>query len=174
VSGRDARWPLTISTSDLRRADTVRVDPTQRLTFIVARVAAEISARGAAAISGLRLDGRQLLVLMALGSQEPVSQRELGERLGIDRTTMVQTIDRLEAAGRVGRSRSPQDRRAYDVRMTAAGRRALARANEALKRCEEEFVAGLSQRERETLRLLLLRLPHKPVVVSGEHGPPDA
>ena len=103
------------------------MDPSERLTYTIARVAAEISHRGASAVAALGLDTRALLVLIALWSKQPLTQRELSERLGIDRTTVVQVIDRLEADGRVARRRNPEDRRAYDVTITPGGRKVLAR-----------------------------------------------
>jgi DNA-binding MarR family transcriptional regulator len=81
---------------------------------------------------------------------------------------MVQTIDELEADGRVARRRNPTDRRAYDVTITPEGKRVLARANAALQRCELEFVKDLTPSERETLMALLVRLPHKPLVFDHE------
>jgi DNA-binding MarR family transcriptional regulator len=50
----------------------------------------------------------------------PLSQQAIGERLRIDRTTMVALIDSLERAGYVKRERNPGDRRAYVITLTAA------------------------------------------------------
>ena len=40
----------------------------------------------------------------------------------VDRTTMVAIVDELEAAGFVDRQRNPEDRRAYALEATDAGR----------------------------------------------------
>ena len=56
------------------------------------------------------------------------------------------------------RERHPADRRAYALRVTAQGRRTLARASRAIQRTEEEFLAPLSERERTQLKRTLRRL----------------
>jgi DNA-binding MarR family transcriptional regulator len=57
------------------------------------------------------------------GERRSWSQQAIGERLRIDRTTMVALIDDLERAGYVKRGRNRDDRRAYVITLTAAGRR---------------------------------------------------
>ena len=66
-----------------------------------------------------------LPVLLAL-SDGPASQRELADRLSVNRTVMVQIIDRLEGGGLVERRRQPLDRRSYALELTDEGRRKLA------------------------------------------------
>jgi MarR family transcriptional regulator, lower aerobic nicotinate degradation pathway regulator len=88
----------------------------------------------------------------------PLSQQAIGERLRVDRTTMVSLIDELERKGYVKRERNPDDRRAYVIRLTPAGRRAQARAEQAVDRQASEFFGRLSEAEREELSRLLTRL----------------
>ena len=52
--------------------------------------------------------GRHFRVLAVLGEGESLSQLEIGERLGIDRNTMVLLLDDLEALGLVARRRGPR------------------------------------------------------------------
>jgi DNA-binding MarR family transcriptional regulator len=87
-----------------------------------------------------------------------LSQQAIGERLRIDRTTMVALIDELEQKGYVKRERNPDDRRAYTITLTSAGRRAQARAEKAVDVQALEFFGRLSEREREELHRLLARL----------------
>jgi MarR family transcriptional regulator, lower aerobic nicotinate degradation pathway regulator len=87
-----------------------------------------------------------------------LSQQAIGERLRIDRTTMVSLIDDLERAGYVKRERNPEDRRAYVIKLTAAGRRAQARAEEAVDAHALQFFGRLSEAERQELHRLLARL----------------
>jgi len=51
----------------------------------------------------------------------PISRHELGEQLGIDRTTMVELIDDLEGQGVVVRRRNAADRRSYSIQLTPQG-----------------------------------------------------
>lgn len=91
-----------------------------------------------------------------------LSQQAIGERLRIDRTTMVSLIDDLERAGYVKRERNPDDRRAYVITLTAAGRRAQARAEEAVDAHALHFFGRLSEAERQELHRLLARLIEPP------------
>jgi DNA-binding MarR family transcriptional regulator len=87
-----------------------------------------------------------------------LSQQAIGEQLRIDRSTMVSLIDDLERAGYVKRERNPDDRRAYVITLTAAGKRAQARAEKAVDAHALQFFGQLSKPEREQLHGLLSRL----------------
>ncbi len=134
------------------------MDPTQRLTFVITEVAAEVIDRAEAAIAHLGLDRRSLRVLFTLAQGPETSQQYLGQQLGIDRTTMVSVVDELEAAGRLVRERSARDRRSYVLQITPAGYTCLAEADLVLQHCEDEFVATLSPAQRSQLLKLLLTL----------------
>jgi DNA-binding MarR family transcriptional regulator len=84
-----------------------------------------------------------------------LSQQAIGEQLRIDRTTMVSLIDDLERLGYVRRERNPGDRRAYVITLTPAGKRAQARAEQAVDAHALEFFGRLSDSEREELHRLL-------------------
>jgi DNA-binding MarR family transcriptional regulator len=89
------------------------------------------------------------------GARSPLSQQAIGEQLRIDRTTMVALIDDLEQAGYVKRERNPDDRRAYVITLTARGKKAQARAEEAIDAHALEFFGQLSDAEQQQLRRLL-------------------
>jgi DNA-binding MarR family transcriptional regulator len=91
-----------------------------------------------------------------------LSQQAIGERLRIDRTTMVALIDDLERAGYVKRERNPDDRRAYVISLTAAGRRAQTRAEKAVDEHALQFFGRISEPERQELHRLLARLIERP------------
>jgi DNA-binding MarR family transcriptional regulator len=96
------------------------------------------------------------------GERGSLSQQAIGERLRIDRTTMVSLIDELERAGYVKRDRNPGDRRAYVITLTPAGKRAQARAEQAVDAHAHEFFGRLSESEREQLHRLLETLIGRP------------
>jgi DNA-binding MarR family transcriptional regulator len=86
------------------------------------------------------------------------SQQAIGERLGIDRTTMVALIDELEERGWVRRERNPADRRAHVITLTPAGKKLQERAERELDARSDRFFGPLSEAERAVLRELLVRL----------------
>jgi len=102
---------------------------------------------------GLSIGGH--LVLGMLDAVGACSQQELSEGLRIDRSVMVGCVDGLERAGLVSRQRNPHDRRAYDVTITEAGRKALAEADAALPQMLDEVFAPLTEAERRDLTRLL-------------------
>ena len=105
-----------------------------------------------------RIRGRHFRVLAVLGEGESLSQLEVGERVGIDRNTMVLLIDDLEGRGLVARRRDPEDRRAHRVSLTETGRNILARGTEMARRTNDEVLAPLAPDERAQLHALLSRL----------------
>lgn len=106
---------------------------------------------------------RDFQVLAAIG--EPTasySQQDLGERLGINRTTMVKLIDRLEAAGQVIRSRNPEDRRSYVLALTDEGRAAIKALEPAMSASDDRLTAALNPEQRDRLDELLATLLSRP------------
>jgi DNA-binding MarR family transcriptional regulator len=111
----------------------------------------------AAALGPLGIEGRHFGVLLNLARGGPLNQRRLGELTGSDKSTMVRTVDDLEAKGLVVRAPAIDDRRAHAVELTDAGRALFARAEEIAIRVNDELLAHLSGAERQQLRHLLHR-----------------
>jgi MarR family transcriptional regulator for hemolysin len=62
-----------------------------------------------------------MTIAIAAKAQSPLSQSELGDKLGVEGATMVAMIDRLVKAGLVVREASTTDRRIKRVVLTPAG-----------------------------------------------------
>jgi len=86
------------------------------------------------------------------------TQTALAQAVGLDKTTMVVTIDELEAAGLAERRPAEGDRRARIVGVTEAGKRKVAQAEEIVARVQAEVLASLPAGERELLVDALARL----------------
>ncbi|MWA05304.1 MarR family transcriptional regulator [Actinomadura sp. LD22] len=87
-------------------------------------------------------------VLSALDDASPASQRELGTRLRIDPSDLVEVVGRLEAAGFVRRERDPSDRRRYVVEPTEAGRAELDAIGRRAAELDADLLAPLSAADR--------------------------
>ncbi len=124
------------------------------LITIAARTGQELAKRRLNPI-GLTV---QMCGVMNLLGEGPVSQQELGEQLGIDRTTVVELIDDLEKKGVVERRRNPADRRSYALHLTARGRTVQKRATKAFDAAVDEFFAPLTSAERKALADMLTRV----------------
>lgn len=99
---------------------------------------------------------REVAILALLAEREPMSQRELGDLLFVNRSVMVKFLDSIEGQGRVVRARNPADRRSYALRLTPSGRRALSGWLGDLSHGDDVLTARLTQRERRWLNHALL------------------
>jgi DNA-binding MarR family transcriptional regulator len=70
----------------------------------------------------------QYLVMLALWQNEPLTVRELAEKLSLESATLSPLLKRLETIGYLTRSRDPEDERALRVALTPAGRKLRDRA----------------------------------------------
>ncbi|TMF82218.1 MAG: winged helix DNA-binding protein [Chloroflexi bacterium] len=124
------------------------------LLVIAARTGQQLATRRLAPM-GLTVQLCGVLNRLAVG---PISQHELGQQLGIDRTTMVEVVDDLEARGVVVRQRNAADRRAYSIQLTPKGRTVQKRAAKAFDAAADEFFGPLRPPERQALSEMMRRL----------------
>ncbi len=80
-----------------------------------------------------------------------LTQKELADLVGLDKTTMVVTMDALEAAGLAERVPSPTDRRARVIKVTPAGRKAVKHGEKVVQRVQERVLEDLSADQRDAL-----------------------
>jgi DNA-binding MarR family transcriptional regulator len=102
-----------------------------------------------------------------------LSQQELCQLTGMDRTTMVSVVDELERLGYARREASSTDRRKRVVTPTPAGLKALVKAADLMKQAEAQLLAPLSATERRQLNGLLGRL-FTPELLACDPGTSDA
>jgi DNA-binding MarR family transcriptional regulator len=128
------------------------------LGFLLGKLSQRLVRQAEDALSGLGLQAKQVGVLTLIADSGPKSQKEIGDRLEIDRTTMVSLLDSLERDELVARKPDPFDRRAFLVTLTAKGKRALGKAHEIVIATEQKFLLRLSDGERRQLLILLTTL----------------
>ncbi|MFI4987469.1 MAG: MarR family winged helix-turn-helix transcriptional regulator [Alphaproteobacteria bacterium] len=93
----------------------------------------------------------QLPVLQRLWSGDGLTQAELARAVRVEQPTMARTLDRMARDGLIERVPSKEDRRAFNVRLTARGR-ALRRAVEGeAAALDRAALASLKRSEREVL-----------------------
>jgi DNA-binding MarR family transcriptional regulator len=105
---------------------------------------------------GLHPYHHAILAVLDEGSRD--TQGAIADALGYDKGQLVGLLDELEELELVERRRDPDDRRRQKVQITPAGRKMLERLRRLSARLEKEFLAPLSERERQELHELLLRL----------------
>ncbi|MER7817583.1 MarR family winged helix-turn-helix transcriptional regulator [Streptomyces sp. NPDC096153] len=143
-------------------AEVTESDPLDRLGFLLARNGAIANSRVHHAFESCGLAARQGTTLMLLGKSGFMSQQALAAALSVDPSVMVAILNDLESARLVERRRDPSDRRRHIVAITEAGRRQLARAQEAVAEVEQGLFADLTPEEVAALRGLLARVRTSP------------
>ena len=104
------------------------------------------------------LTPQQFGLLAFLWIEDGLSQTELSARSQIDRTTMGGIIDRLEKEYLVERRNHPEDRRAYQVFLTAKGKSLEEELCAVANRVQRKVNAPLTAKEQATLIRLLEKL----------------
>ncbi|WP_051326369.1 MarR family winged helix-turn-helix transcriptional regulator [Glycomyces tenuis] len=122
------------------------------------------------AVPGQPVSLSQLFALHELDHEAGLSQRELAERLGLEKSTVSRLAAELEADGLVRRERDPANRRLYRLEITDAGRRLHRGIASSVHARYLRWTEAMTPDEREGLALglpALLRAMH------GERTPPE-
>ena len=117
------------------------------LSFMLAHAAHVLATRMTAAFAEIGITPRDYCVLYHAASGE-LTQIELARLTDLDKTTMVVTLDELEAAGYAQRRPSRADRRARVVAVTDEGRRLVAAGHQIADRVHAEVLAALPPADR--------------------------
>lgn len=100
-----------------------------------------------------------LFSLMCLVRSNPsISQIELGTHLGVDKTSIVALLDRLERAGLIQRKRSTRDRRRQGICLTEAGGREFEALVQKVRQLERHMGARFSAAELKQFLGYLTRM----------------
>ncbi|MGC5022272.1 MarR family winged helix-turn-helix transcriptional regulator [Micromonospora sp. DT47] len=140
------------------------------LMFLLSSASQALTGEHAAGLAELGISPRAHCVLCK-ARPGGLTQRQIGDLCGIDKTTMVVTLDQLEGAGLVRRRPSPTDRRARLVEVTPEGEKVLARAQQIAARIQGDVLATLAPPDRETFLRCLESLVGGRLARSGPCGP---
>lgn len=132
--------------------------PDSEITWLLHRAAQRMhSATGEQAEKhGLQL--RDYIVLSALELTPNLTQGELGKALGLDKTTLMSQLDRLELRGLVVRRSDPRDRRARIPQITETGNALRARVAADCADAESAALSGYSQTQVNDFRRMLFEI----------------
>lgn len=112
----------------------------------------------AASMAALGLTPGQLGALLLIEANPGLSQSQLGAALGIDRSSVVPLLDKLQALDLVRRTARATDRRTHALELGDAGAALIRRILPVLDAHERRIAAGLSASERQMLMALLERV----------------
>src|SRR6185503_10056207 len=112
----------------------------------------------AASMNGANVTPGQFGVLALIEANAGLSQTRLAQILGIDRSTLVAVIDKLEGQGLVERAARPNDRRSHALKLSRQGQSRFEALAQLVKQHEARIAQRLSVRERAMLIELLQRI----------------
>lgn len=95
------------------------------------------------------LTPRQYAVLVTVSQNEGLSQTNLVDKTGIDRSTLADIVRRMLKKGLLQRRRTKEDARAYSVKLTEEGWRTLRAAEPMAKRVDDRVLSVLSNQQRD-------------------------
>jgi DNA-binding MarR family transcriptional regulator len=104
----------------------------------------------------LKITYPQYLVLVLLWESAPLSVSQLGQRLGLDSSTLTPLLKRMQQAGLVIRTRDTKDERRVLVSLSPAGQD-LREKTAGVPKCIAD-ATGMSEKEILLLRQQLFRL----------------
>lgn len=148
----------SMSNGNKNRKQAVPEGLSESVGFLLNRNAAIIRERVSLILLPLGLSPRDLGLLRILQTDGPLTQNELGQKHGIDRTTTVQLIDALEKKELVIRCENPSDRRSNLIYLTPRGKKTLAQALKLAEKEQAEFLSPLADQDRKSLQAVLLQL----------------
>ncbi|RAG87176.1 MarR family transcriptional regulator [Streptacidiphilus pinicola] len=127
------------------------------LSFLLDHAGYVLRTRMAAALAEIELTPRMHCVLVH-ALEEERTQAQLAEIGGMDKTTMVATVDALEQAGLAERRPSTTDRRARIIAVTKAGEKVAQQSRRIVDAVHAEALASLPAREQSLVLQALQRL----------------
>jgi DNA-binding MarR family transcriptional regulator len=94
-------------------------------------------------------------VLSLVGREEGITQTEFAKIMDVKKVAIGKMIDKLEAQGYVERRLDPQDRRAWRIHLTPAGRAAIVEMLKSVKKLLPALNAGITDEEFAVFRTVL-------------------
>jgi DNA-binding MarR family transcriptional regulator len=101
------------------------------------------------------LTQRQYAVLLAVQHNCEMSQTDLTEITGMDRSTLAEVVSRLVDRRLLKRTRKRQDRRTYAVTITAAGEKLLQDFQASMAKVDQQILASVEPDTREAFLEIL-------------------
>ena len=133
-------------------------DVSQSIGFLLAKAYQRACAFYKGTFGNYGLTPQQFGLLRFLWEEDGLTQVELSNRSQIDRTTIGGLIDRLEQSGLLKRLPHPEDRRAYRIYLTAAGKAMEAELAPLAEELHRAILEPLSQDEVDSLTAILRKL----------------
>jgi MarR family transcriptional regulator, transcriptional regulator for hemolysin len=145
--------------------------PADNLSWLLSTVSHSLATELTAALEDVSVTPRGYCVLNA-ASRGEYTQTALAQAIGLDKTTMVVTVDELEEKGLAERKPSSTDRRARVIAVTKEGERTVARGQKIIDRIQSDVLESLPAKERQVFLEALGSLVKGRLAEPAECSPP--
>ena len=139
------------------------------LAFLIAQVGSHAQNSFGKQVETLGLRLAHVGVLKAIFSADGLTQRELGDTLGMFPSNLVRLIDELEEKGLVRRGHNTSDRRSYTLALTKQGQSMTSRLIALTEAHGERISAALGPPERRELTRFLRKIATEQGLQPGVH-----
>ncbi|MGT2959889.1 MarR family winged helix-turn-helix transcriptional regulator [Streptococcus caballi] len=126
--------------------------------FQISKIGQEMDRRFSKILEPYAISSREYGVLLTIHEQTLLTQLKIGELNKLDRTTIGQLVDHLEAKGFLQRQKNPKDRRQNLLELTEAGQNLVREMWHKMQAVEVEVIQTLPDRQKETLLSIVERL----------------
>jgi DNA-binding MarR family transcriptional regulator len=138
--------------------DSAPAQPKYGIVRLINRVRVELIDAMDRELARFDISAPQLIVLASVANREADSASSLCRNISYDPGAMTRMIDRLEQKGLIRRVPNPDDRRATNLELTAAGKVLFPQLLEAKETVQKQFLRGFSADDVATLEGLLNRM----------------
>jgi DNA-binding MarR family transcriptional regulator len=149
--------------------DSKPASPPVGVAFLLSQVGAHAALGFTGRLRALHLKPYDAGILRILGSNPGLTQQALSALLGVFPSRLVALLDGLERRKLIDRRSSPRDRRIYQLHLTRSGRAALTKISGLTLQLEDDLLAALSERERQSLFDWLTRIVSQQKITPGVH-----
>jgi DNA-binding MarR family transcriptional regulator len=139
------------------------------LAFLIAQVGSHAQHSFGKQVDPLGLRLAHVGVLKAIYAADGLTQRELGETLGMFPSNLVRLIDELEEKGLVRRGNNAFDRRSYTLGLTKQGQGMTSKLIALTEAHGDHICAALNPPERRELTRLLRKIATEQGLQPGVH-----
>jgi DNA-binding MarR family transcriptional regulator len=144
-------------------------DLQQDLAFLIAQVGSHSQTSFGKQVDPFGLRLAHVGVLKAIFQANGLTQRELGDALGMFPSNLVRLIDELEEKGLVRRGKSTEDRRSYMLQLTEKGQGVALELIALTKAHQDRICTSLALAERKELTRLLQKIATEQGLRPGVH-----
>lgn len=107
-------------------------------------------------------------IIANLGERQPLSAKEIGEHVDLDKVQMSRALGKLIDKRLVLRGIDSRDKRRYSLRLSARGRAVYQRIVPIALQREAQLLSVLSEEERRQLQRILDKLQQKATLLRNE------